>query len=114
LTYARLSTKPSRQKEIFMIKHVVMLKFKPGVSQEQQVELARTSVTVLNQIPGIKQITAGQASDIEGEPPFDGALFVDFDSEDSFRAYLEHPIHKVAEAQLPSVCSDIEVLTCLC
>jgi hypothetical protein len=97
-----------------MIKHVVMLKFKPGVSQEQQVELASTSMAILSQIPGVKNITAGQASDIEGEPLFDGALFADFDDEDSFKAYLEHPVHKAAEAHLPSVCSDIKVLTCLC
>jgi hypothetical protein len=114
LIHTRPSTKPDRQGGSIMVKHVVMLKFKPGVSQEQQVELARTSVAVLNQIPGVKNITAGHASDIEGEPPCDGALFVDFDNEDSFRAYLEHPVHKAAEAQLPSVCSDIKVLTCLC
>jgi len=96
-----------------MIRHVVMLKFKPEVSQEQQVELARMSVEALGKIPGVKNIIAGQALDIEGKPAFDGALFVDFADEDSFKAYLEHPMHRAAEAQLPVVCSDIKILTCL-
>ena len=113
LTYARLSTKPSRQEGRIMIRHVVMLKFKPEVSQEQQVELAKMSVGALGQIPGVKNIIAGQALDIEGKPAFDGALFVDFADEDSFKAYLEHPMHRAAEAQLPVVCSDIKILTCL-
>jgi hypothetical protein len=113
LTYTRLSTKPSEQERRIMIKHVVMLKFKPEVSQEQQVELAKMSVEALGKIPGVKNIVAGQALDIEGEPAFDGALFVDFDDENSFKEYLEHPMHRVAEAQLPALCSDINILNCL-
>ena len=113
LTYTRLSTKPNRQEGRIMIKHIVMLKFKPEVSQEQQVELAKMSVEALGKIPGVKNVIAGQALDIEGKPAFDGALFVDFADEDSFKAYLEHPMHRVAEAQLPALCSDINILNCL-
>jgi hypothetical protein len=51
--------------------------------------------------------------DIEGKPVFDAALFIDFDDEAKLKAYLEHPVHKAAEAQLPAVCSDIKVLDCL-
>jgi hypothetical protein len=96
-----------------MIRHVVMLKFKPEVSQEQQIELGKTSVETLGKIPGVKNVIAGLALDIEGKPMCDGALFLDFDDEAKFKAYLEHPVHKAAEAQLPAVCSDIKVLDCL-
>ena len=96
-----------------MIRHVVMLQFKPEVSQEQQVELARMSVGALGQIPGVKNIIAGQAFDMEGKASFDGALFIDFADEDSFKAYLEHPMHKLAEAQLPAMCSDIKIMNFL-
>jgi hypothetical protein len=113
LTYTRLSTKPSKQEGRIMIKHVVMLKFKPEVSQEQQTELAKMSVEVLGKIPGVKNIITGQALDIEGKPAFDGALFLDFEDENSFKAYLEHPMHRLAEAQLPALCSDIKILNCL-
>ena len=113
LTYTRLSTKPSKQEGRIMIRHVVMLKFKPEVSQEQQVELAKMSVETLGQIPSVQNIIAGQSMDIEGKPAFDGALFVDFADEDSFKAYIENPIHRLAEAQLPALCSDINILNCL-
>ena len=113
LTYTRLSTKPNRQEGRIMIRHVVMLKFKPEISQEKQIELAKMSVETLGQIPGVKNIIAGQSMDIEGKPTFDGALFVDFADEDSFKAYLENPIHRLAEAQLPALCSDINILNCL-
>ena len=96
-----------------MVRHVVMLKFKPEVSQEQQVELAQMSVEALGKIPGVKNIIAGQAFDIEGKSSFDGALFVDFVDEDNFNAYLEHPMHKLAEAQLPVMCSDIKIMNFL-
>jgi quinol monooxygenase YgiN len=113
LTYTRLSTKPNRQEGRIMVRHVVMLKFKPEVSQEQQVELAKMSVEALGKIPGVKNIIAGQALDIGGKPEFDGVLFVDFADEDSFKAYLENPMHKLAEAQLPAMCSDIKIMNFL-
>jgi len=96
-----------------MIRHVIMLKFKLEVSQEQQAELGKTSVEALEQIPGVKSIIAGPALDIEGKPVCDAAVFIDFDDEAKLKAYLEHPVHKAAEAQLPAVCSDIKVLNCL-
>ena len=96
-----------------MIRHVIMLKFKPEVSQEQQAELGKTSIEVIGQIPGFKNIIAGLALDIEGKPVCDAALFIDFNDEAKLKAYLEHPVHKAAEAQLPAVCSDIKVLDCL-
>ena len=96
-----------------MIKHIIMVKFKPEVSQDQQAEFAKTSVEALGQIPGVKSIIAGQALDIEGKPAYNGALFIDFDDEAKLKAYLEHPIHKAAEAQIPTMCSDVMVLDCL-
>jgi uncharacterized protein (DUF1330 family) len=96
-----------------MIRHVVMLTFKPEVTQEERLQLRDMSVTALGQIPGTKNIIAGQALDIEGKPPCDAAVFIDFDDEAKLKAYLEHPIHKAAEAQLPAMCSDIKILDCL-
>ena len=96
-----------------MIKHMVMLKFKPEVTQEQQTEFAKTSVGALGQILGVKNIIAGQALDIEGKPAYSAAVIVDFDGEAELKAYLEHPTHKAAESQLPNMCSDVMVLDCL-
>ena len=113
LTHARLSTKPNGEEEGIMIRHVVMIKFKPEVSQEQRGNFVKTSVGALGQISGVKNIIGGQALDIEGKPAFDAALFIDFDSEARLREYLGHPVHKAAEAQVPAMCSNIRVLNCL-
>jgi hypothetical protein len=113
LTYARLSTKPNGYKGQTMIRHVVMLKFIPEVSQEQRLKLREISVAALGQIPGVKNVITGQALDIEGRPVCDAAVFIDFDDEAKLKAYLGHPVHKAAEAQLPAMCSDIKVLDCL-
>ena len=96
-----------------MIKHVVMIKFKPEVTQEQQTEFSKTSVGALGQIPGVKNIIAGQALEIEGKPAYNAALLMDFDGEAELKAYLEHPTHKAAAAQLPTICSDVLILDCL-
>ena len=96
-----------------MVKHVVMVKFKPEVTQEQQAEFAKMSVGALVQIPGVKSIVAGQALDIEGKPAYNAVLFIDFDDEAKLKAYLEHPTHKAAEAQFLAMCSDVMVLDCL-
>ena len=96
-----------------MIRHVVMLTFKPEVTQEQRLQLRDLSVATLGQIPGVKNLIAGQALDIEGKPPCDAAVFIDFDDEAKLKAYLQHPVHKAAEARLPAMCSDIRMLDCL-
>jgi len=97
-----------------MIKHIVMVKFKPEVSQEQQGESAKKTREALAQIPGAKNITLGLTLALEGEPAYNGVTLIDFDDEAQLKAYLGHPIHKGMEAQLQTMCSDILVLNLLC
>jgi len=93
-----------------MIKHVVMLKFKPEVSQEQQAEAAKKMGGAVAKIPGVKKITMGQALALEGEPAYQGATFIDFDDEVQLKAYLNDPRDKAVAAQLQAMCSDILVM----
>jgi len=93
-----------------MIKHVVMLKFKPEVSQEQQAEAAKKMGGAVAKIPGVKNITMGQALALEGEPAYQGATFIDFDDEVQLKAYLNDPRDKAVAAQLQTMCSDILVM----
>ena len=95
-----------------MIRHVVMMKFKPEVSQEQQIEFVKQANGTLGQIPGVKNLISGSALNIDGKPAYDGALFIDFDDEAKFKAYLDHPIHKAAAAQLPTMFSEVLALDC--
>jgi len=96
-----------------MFKHIVMVKFKPEVSQEQRVEAAKKLGEALAQIPG-KNITMGETSDVQAKPLYDAVTLIDFDSEAELKAHLDHPIHKGIEAQLQAMCSDILVLNLLC
>jgi uncharacterized protein (DUF1330 family) len=109
LTYARLSTKPCGSGGK-MIKHIVMVKFKPEVSQEQQAEFAKKVPEVLANIPGAKNITLGLALAVEGEPRHDGATFMDFDDEAQLKAYLDHPMHQAIDAQGRAMCSDYLIM----
>ena len=93
-----------------MIKHIVMVKFKPEVSQEQQGEAAKKTGEALAQIPGAKNITMGLALAVEGEPPYDGATLIDFDDEAQLKAYLDHPAHKAVDAQARAMSSDYLVV----
>ena len=90
-----------------MIKHIVMVKFKPEVSQEQQVEAAKKNGEALVQVPGVKNLIIGPALPIEGTPCYDAVLLIDFDDEAQLKAYLNHPVHKAIEAQLPTMCSGV-------
>jgi hypothetical protein len=111
LTCINLSTKPYGCGGK-MIKHIVMVKFKPEVSQQQQAEAAKKSGEALAQLPGVKNLIIGPALPIEGTPRYDAVLLIDFDDEAQLKAYLEHPTHKAVDAQVLAMCSDGLIIDC--
>ena len=112
LTCINLSTKPYGCGEK-MIKHIVMVKFKPDVTQEQQVEAAKKNGEALAQLPGVKNLIIGPVLTIEGTPHYDAVLLIDFDDEAQLKAYLEPPTHKAVDAQVLAMCSDGLIIDCL-
>jgi quinol monooxygenase YgiN len=84
-----------------MLRHIVMLNFRPQFGQEQRREFIAASVKSLAQIPGTHNVIIGTASEVQGKAPYEIALFVDFEDEAALKSYLDHPTHKAAEAQLP-------------
>ena len=96
-----------------MIKHIVMVKFKPEVSQQQQVEAMGKMGQALGQIPGVKNLTMGPALAVEGQPRYSGVMLIDFDDEAKLKAYLDHPAHKAVWAQAQPMCSDFLIIDCL-
>jgi hypothetical protein len=112
LTCINLSTKPYGCGGK-MIKHIVMVKFKPEVPQEQQVEAMGKAREALAQVPGVKNLIIGPALDLEGQPAYSGVLLIDFDDETQLKAYLEHPVHKAVDAQVLAMCSDGLIIDCL-
>jgi hypothetical protein len=78
-----------------------MLNFRPEFGQKQRSEFISASVKSLAQIPGTHNVIVGTASEVQGNVPYEVALFVDFEDESALKNYLDHPTHKAAEAQLP-------------
>ena len=90
-----------------MLRHIVMANFKDEVSQHDREEFAKNVPGILGQIPETKNLLVTQASGVEGKPRYGVALFIDFDSEAALKSYLDNPIHKAAEAQMPAMFSEV-------
>jgi hypothetical protein len=75
-----------------MIRHVVLLTWKPGTTDEQ-VEQVRKGLSTLPQlVPGIRDYHFGSdAGLVEGNADF--AVTADFDDTDGYLVYRTHPAH---------------------
>lgn len=90
-----------------MLRHVVMANFKDEVGQHDRDEFARKVPEILGQIPETRNLFVARASEVEGKPRYAVALFIDFDSETALKSYLDNPIHRAAEAQSPTLFSEV-------
>lgn len=76
-----------------MIKHVVLLKWKAGVSEEQIDCVSAGFQKLKDQIPEIASYSFGKdASIYRGNADY--ALIAEFESEADLRAYVVHPKHQ--------------------
>ena len=76
-----------------MFRHVVVFRFTPQTSEEQQQELARQ----LRTLPGaIEQIKAYHVGLDAGMNPgnYQFAVVADFDSVEDYLVYRDHPVHR--------------------
>jgi hypothetical protein len=75
-----------------MIRHVVMFKLKPGVSEAQRDEWLEMSRRVHERIDLVRAYSIGE--DLLHLPrSYDVAVVADFDSLDDVRAYADDPAH---------------------
>jgi hypothetical protein len=76
-----------------MFRHVVLFRFTPQTSEEQQQELARQ----LRTLPGaIEQIKAYHVGLDAGLNPgnYQFAVVADFDNVEDYLVYRDHPVHR--------------------
>ncbi|HEY8043924.1 MAG TPA: Dabb family protein [Streptosporangiaceae bacterium] len=76
-----------------MFRHVVVFRFTPQTTQEQQEELARQ----LRTLPGaIEQIKAYHVGLDAGMNPgnYQFAVVADFDNVEDYLVYRDHPVHR--------------------
>jgi len=76
-----------------LIKHIVLLNFKPTITPQQIADCLLAATKMLTPIPGVKNFFAGKSLPVRGEPKYKYALLMEFADEAVFKAYREHPEH---------------------
>lgn len=76
-----------------MIKHLVFMKFKPGVTDEQIEKLRNTLSALPGKIPEIREYSFGKDV-MRSERSLDFALVSAFTDLESLKRYSEHPDHQ--------------------
>ena len=80
-----------------MIRHVVLARFRPGVTDEQVDALVTAMQAV--QVDGLRSLTCGRSAAIR-PGGWDYALVADFDDEDAYLRYDNHPEHNRIRQEL--------------
>jgi hypothetical protein len=91
-----------------MLKHVVLMKFKPGVTDDQIRDLAKSLGALPALIPEIKEFTFGR--DLRPEKVYDFALVSSFDDFAALNRYRPHPEHMAILKKVKAMCEQIQVV----
>jgi len=92
-----------------MITHVVMMKFKPGVSDEQVADLEKTLDALPEQILEIQSYEFGRDI-VRSDRSFDFALVSVFANLETLRQYQAHPAHRKIIRMLGDLCVKIRAV----
>jgi hypothetical protein len=78
-----------------MVRHIVLFRFKEGITQEKIDECFSALQDMMGRIPGILEFEHGPNNSPEGlNEGFTHGFIMTFDSPKSRDAYLPHPIHE--------------------
>ena len=91
-----------------MIKHVVLAKFKPGVTEADIAELRKKLAALPAIIPEIKGYDFGQ--DVRPERTLDFALVSTFDDMTAVKRYLVQPDHVVGGRYIRGLCESLQII----
>lgn len=84
-----------------MIRHIVLIKFQPGVSENTISDLFQELRTIRDQVPGILDIVSGRSESPEKiERGYMHGFTVDFEDWEALERYQTHPDHKALGAKL--------------
>lgn len=93
-----------------MIKHIVLLAFKPEMSEEKIFCILQQMQALMTSIPQIKQFSSGKNCSPEGlNKDFTHGFIMTFESGIDRDIYLEHPEHKriATEIVIPALVNGI-------
>lgn len=84
-----------------MIRHIVLLRFRPAVSEDQIADLFTELHQIDGKVPGLLAITSGKSESPEQmERGYMHGFVVDFTDWAALQAYQDHPDHKLLGARL--------------
>ena len=84
-----------------MIRHIVLIKFKPNVSERTIEGIFAELHAIKDKLPGVLSITSGKSESPEKiERGYMHGFIADFADWDTLDAYQAHPDHKAVGAQL--------------
>ncbi len=90
-----------------MIIHTVLLKPKPGVSQEEIAAALHHVKNLQQAIPGILDVHVGANLNGSNNKGFSYGFIMQFVDADHLKAYAPHPAHKVVSDELVSISENI-------
>ena len=91
-----------------MIKHVVLAKFKPGVTTSDIARLKIALASLPRIIPEIKGYDFGE--DVRPERSFDFALVSTFEDAEALKRYIAQPDHAVVGKQIRGLCESLNIV----
>jgi hypothetical protein len=84
-----------------MIRHIVLIRFKPSLSEAEIAALFTELGQIRSQLPGFLAITAGRSESPEQmERGYMHGFVIDFADWDALQAYQDHPDHQAVGAKL--------------
>ncbi len=94
-----------------MIQHVVLFKWKPEVTAQQQANALEKLSALPEKIPGIANLSSGKQCSIEGlDKGFQYGFVMTFRTVGARNDYLPHPEHQKVVEVLKPLLADIVVL----
>lgn len=90
-----------------MLKHVVLAKFKPGVTASDIAQLKRSLAALPKIIPEIKGYEFGE--DVRPERSFDFTLVSTFDDAEALKRYITQPDHVTVGKQIRGLCESLNI-----
>ncbi|MFN8830719.1 MAG: Dabb family protein [Labrys sp. (in: a-proteobacteria)] len=84
-----------------MIRHIVLIRFRPEVSEAEIAAIFSDLAAIQAVLPGVRSITAGRSESPEQiERGYMHGFVVDFDDWAALAAYQSHPDHKAVGARI--------------
>ena len=93
-----------------MIRHILLIKFKPETTQEQIEELMELFVSMTDKVDGVTDVEWGENNSPEGKNKgYTHSVFMTFADEAGRDNYLPHPEHDALKNVFRPILDDIIV-----